>query len=152
MALTPDQMTAELTARLDGPHSDRDTAAVAQLVTEAVRFLNYATADGAGLSYPATAYTVAGQLASAVARLGQLTRQLRRFLGRELAAGRLGEDSGADPAAGTARADGYLAAAAAAAVALSDALSVAQSCLASLHQVDGHPARRRPTAQDGATA
>ena len=60
MAPTPDQMTTELTARLDGPHTEEDTAAAARLVAEAVRFLNYATAGGAGLSYLATAYTVAG--------------------------------------------------------------------------------------------
>jgi hypothetical protein len=133
MVLTPDQMTAELTARLDGPHADEDTAAVARLVAEAVRFLNYATAGGAGLTYPATAYTVAGELADAAARIGQLTGQVGRFPARELAAGRLGEDSGADPAEAAARADDYLAAATAAADALASVFGAAQSCLSSLH-------------------
>jgi hypothetical protein len=64
------------------------------------------------------AYAVTGQLASAAARLGQLTGQIGQFLARELAAGRLGDDAGADPATGAARADDYLANAAAAGDAL----------------------------------
>ena len=82
MAPSPGQMADQLTARLDGPHSDEGTTAAAQLVAEAVRFLNYAIVEGAGLSYPATAYAVTGQLASAAARLGQLTGQLGQFLVR----------------------------------------------------------------------
>jgi hypothetical protein len=136
MAPTLDQMTTALTARLDGPHTDEDTAAAARLMAEAVRFLNRATAGGTGLSYPATPYTVTGELASAAARLDQLTEQLGRFLARELAAGRLGDDFGSDPADAVARADDYLASAAAAAVALTDALGAAQNCLTSLYQTD----------------
>ncbi len=139
MAPTPDQTASELTARLDGPHADQDTAAAAHLVAEAVRFLNYATAAGAGLSYPATVYTVTGELAVAAARLTQLTNQMGRFLAGELAAGRLGEDSGRDPAEAVDRADDYLAAAAATAVTLGDVLSAAQSSLATVHQA--HPGR-----------
>jgi hypothetical protein len=141
--ITPAQMMAGLTAQLDGPHTDTDTEAAAGLVCEAVRFLNYATVD-AGLTYPATAYAVTGGLAAAAARLPQLTAQLGRFLVRELEAGRLGEDSGGDPADAVARADDYLAVAAAAAVALGETLSAAQSSLASLHQTS--------VRQDGATA
>jgi hypothetical protein len=51
MAPTPDQMTAQLTGRLDGPHCDDDTTAAARLVAEAARFLNYATRDGAGRAH-----------------------------------------------------------------------------------------------------
>jgi hypothetical protein len=51
-----------------------------------------------------------------------------------LAAGRLGEDSGRDPADAAGRADDYLAAAAAAAVSLGDVLSAAQNCLSSIHR------------------
>jgi hypothetical protein len=152
MAPTLDQMTTEVIARLDGPHTDGDTAAAARLVAEAVRFLNHATADCTGLSYAATAYTVTGELASAVARLGQLTGQLGRFLARELATGRLGDDFGSDPADAVNRTDDYLAAAAAAAVALADALGAAQNCMASLHQADGRTAACREDAADGATA
>ncbi len=132
--MTPDQMAAELAARLDGPHTDDDTAAAAQLICQAVRFLNYATAAGAGLTYPATVYTVTGELAVAAARLSQLTDQLGQFLARELAAGRLGDDFGRDPADAAGRADDYLAAAAAAAVTLGDVLSAAQNSIASIHQ------------------
>jgi hypothetical protein len=45
--ITPDQMAEELAARLDGPHADDDTAA-ARLISQAVRFLNYATAPVTG--------------------------------------------------------------------------------------------------------
>ena len=135
--MTPDQMTARLTARLDGPHSDDHTAAAAGLAAEAVRFLNYATGPHAeaGLTYPATACVVTGALAAAVAGLGQLTAQLTAFLARELAAGRLGDDHRRDPADVAARAASYLDAAARHAAALEAALSSAQCDLGSLHQV-----------------
>ncbi len=144
MASTPDQMTTELIARLDGPHCDEDTAAVAQLAAEAIRYLNYATAGGAELKYPATVYTVTGQLSSMAARLVQLSNQLGEFLTRELAAGRLGEDSGADPAANTARADDYLAMSAGIAAALADAL---QCC----PELPGQPAPGEPRPGVGAS-
>lgn len=134
--MTLAQMASGLGARLDGPHGDADTTAAAQLVSQAVRFLNYATATRAGLSYPATVYAVTGELAVAAARLSQLTTQLGRFLARELAAGRLGDDLGRDPAFAVARADDYLAAAAVASATLGDVLSTAQNSLASLHQAD----------------
>ena len=78
--MAPDLMTGELAARMDGPHADEDTAAAARLASEAVRFLNYATGShaGAGLTLPGTAYTVAGELALAVSRLGQLTGRAAR--------------------------------------------------------------------------
>jgi hypothetical protein len=153
MAPKPDQMTAQLTGRLDGPHSDDDTAAVARLVAEAVRFLNYATRDSAGLTCPATACTVIGELACAVARLGQLAEQIGQFLARELAAGRLGDDEGSDPADVAGRADDFLATAAAAGTALAEALDAAQSYLARLHQAEtGTAGERDRAAQAGVTA
>lgn len=152
MAPTPDLMTAQLIARLDGPHSDEDTAATARLVAEAVRFLNYATAGGRGLTYPATACTVTGELACAAARLGQLTGQIGRFLASELAARRLGDDRGSDPADVAGRADDFLATAAAAGAALAEALDAAQSYLARLHQVESSAIGRREVAdQAGGT-
>jgi hypothetical protein len=137
--MTPDLMAAEITAQLDGPHADADTAAVAWLASEAVRFLNYATGShaAAGLTLPGTAYTVAGELAAAVSRLGQLTGQLADFLERELAAGRLGHDHGSDPALSVQDARGHLLAAAAAAAVLEAALSGAQSDIAYLHYREG---------------
>jgi len=137
--MAPDLMAGELTARMDGPHADADTAAAARLASEAVRFLNYATGShaAAGLTLPGTAYTVLGELALAVSRLGQLTAQMTGFLGRELAAGRLGHDHGADPALPVERARGHLLAAADAAAMLALALGAAQSDIAYLHYRKG---------------
>jgi len=136
--MTPDRITRELTARLDGPHGDEHTAAAAWLAAESVRFLNYATGShaGAGLTYPATAYAVTGALGTAAGRMDQLASQLCGFLDRELAAGRLGEDQGRDPAGYVTRARGFLAAAGTAAGALSAALNSAQAEIGSLHHKD----------------
>jgi hypothetical protein len=137
--MTFDTAAGQVIARLDGPHCDRDTAAAALLAGEVVRFLNYATGSHApaGLTLPGTAYTVLGELALAVSRLGQLTAQVTGFLGRELAAGRLGHDHGADPALPVERARGHLLAAADAAAMLAPALGAAQSDLAYLHYRKG---------------
>lgn len=132
-------MSTVLTSRLDGPHNDERTAAVAELAAEAVRFVNYATGSHAssGLTYPATAYAVTASLGLAASRLPQLAAQVTDFLDRELAAGRLGEDSGGDPVLAVERARRHLEHAARAAVALHDYLSAAQSDLAGLHQRAG---------------
>jgi hypothetical protein len=137
--MTPAEMPAGLTARLDGPHSDEDTAAVAGLTAEAVRFLAYATGPHAsgGLTDPATAYQVTGSLSLAAFRLDQCFARVTDFLDRELAAGRLGEDSGRHPALAVERARRHLEHAAEAARALNDALSAAQNDLAGLHQTTG---------------
>ena len=137
--MTPAQMSTALTSRLDGPHSDEGTATVAELAAEAVRFLNYATGPHAsdGLTYPATAYAVTGSLALAASRLGQCLGQVTDFLDYELAAGRLGDDSGCHPALPVERARRHLEAAARAAAALNQALSAAQNDIAGLHQRTG---------------
>lgn len=137
--MTPDLMAAELAARTDGPHADADTAAAGRLASEAVRFLNYATSShaAAGLILPGTTYTVAGELAVAASRLGQLTGQLTGFLERELAARRLGHDHGTDPALSVQDARGHLQAAANAAAVLEAALSGAQSDITYLHHRRG---------------
>ena len=132
-------MTAALTGCLDGPHSDEHTAAVAGLAAEAVRFVNYATGphSSAGLAYPATAYAVTGSLALAAFRLGQCFAQVTDFLDRELAAGRLRDDSGCHPLLPVERARRDLDHAAAAACALNAALTAAQNELAGLYQSTG---------------
>jgi hypothetical protein len=137
--MTPAEMPARLAVGLDGPHSDEDTAAVAELAAEAVRFLNYATGPHAstGLTYPATAYAVTGSLNLAASRLGQCLAQVTDFLDCELAAGRLGDDSRGHPALPVERARRHLDYAARAAHALADELSAAQSDLAGLHQRTG---------------
>ena len=137
--LTPAKLTTALTGRLDGPHSDEHTADAAELAAETVRFLNYATGPHAstGLTFPATAYSVAAGLGLAASRLGQCLTQVTDFLDRELAAGRLGDDSGCHPALPVERARRHLETAATAARALADALHAAQSDMARLHQTGG---------------
>jgi hypothetical protein len=132
-------MAAGLTGWLDGPHSDQDTAAVAELAAEAMRFLDYATGShaAAGLRFPATAYAVTGSLALAASRLGQCFAQMTDFLDDELAAGRLGDDSGCHPALPVERARRHLDRAACAARVLADELASGQSDLAGLHQRAG---------------
>jgi hypothetical protein len=134
--LTPGQMTAGITGRLNRPHSDEDTAGAAALAAEVVRYLNYATGAhaGDGLTEPATAHAVLGDLAMAAARHGQLAWQIAGFLSGELAAGRLGHDEGADVAAAVSLARVSLALAADTADALSAALSRAQADLSHLYR------------------
>jgi hypothetical protein len=94
--MTPKQLTVELDARLDGPHTDEHTAAVADLADECIRFLNYATGSHspAALVYPSTVYRLAGNLTSASYRMVQLFDQLADWLAAEDAAGMLAVDDG----------------------------------------------------------
>ncbi len=131
--MTPARMAAELAAAIDGPHREDRTTGAAELAAETLRYLNYATGLQAGLPYPATVYSVTGSLSLAAGRLGQLMANLGGYLNRELAAGRLGEDSGADPAATVAQALYHLSVAAAAASDLAAALSAVQSDLSGTH-------------------
>jgi hypothetical protein len=133
--MTPGEMAAALAAGLNGPHGEDGTTGAADLAAEAIRFLNYATGPHAsdGLPFPGTVYSVAGNLALAAGRLEQLFRQIGGYLTRELAAGRLGEDSGADPAAAVDLALYHLSVAAAAAGDLAAALSAVQSDLSGTH-------------------
>ncbi len=81
----------------DGPHSPERTAATANLIADAVRFLNYATmpADNApGISYPGDVDRVLGSLASAATGLQQTLGQCADSLRSDLAAGGLRLDPG----------------------------------------------------------
>jgi hypothetical protein len=129
------ELAGALAGRLDGPHSDQDTAAVASLAAEAVRYLNYATGTHAatGLTWPATAYAVLGSLTALVSRLPQLLSQLSDWLDGELAAGQLGDDSGQDPVLVVERARRHLEAAAVAAGMVQRSLSAAYSDTSRLH-------------------
>lgn len=118
---------------IDGPHSDDTTIATAEAFAEAARVLNHATSRPSGLTYPATAYRVLGELAAGAHRLDQLAGQLGGYLSRELAAGHLGDDSGTDPAGPVRAARRHLVLSAAAALALASELSQAQSAIAGLH-------------------
>lgn len=90
-----ERLAEKLIDHLDGPHDDEHTARVARLAAETVRFLNYATGPhaAAGMTEPATVYTVVGNLTALAYRLVQTCDQLALWLEREHAAGRLACDT-----------------------------------------------------------
>jgi len=141
--MTPRLSTAELadrlTAGLDGPHADEDTAGAAHLAAEAIRFLNYATGShaGEGLTYPATIYDIAGSLSRAAGLLPQLCGQLAAWLDAERAAGHLADDHGGPVCVLADRARHHLDEAARHAAALGRALADVQSALATVNGVSG---------------
>jgi len=139
--MTPAQLAAALTARLDGPHGDEHTTAAAWLASEAIRYLNYATGPhaAAGLTWPATVYTVAGALAEAAGRLPQACGQLAAWLDAEHAAGRLGDDHGGPAGVLTDKARYHLDQAARHAAQLAAALTGAQSAVATVHATGRQP-------------
>jgi hypothetical protein len=121
------------------------TLALARTAAEAVRGLNHATLDGAGLTQPADAYGVLGELSLAVAGLPQLLGQVGRWLTTALGAGRLGCDDGTDPAAAVSGAWLFISDARAGATALARALEHAQQQIAAVNggphaaQAEGEP-------------
>lgn len=116
-----------------GARSDEDTEQLARELREQFRALNYATAGPPGLTSPGTVYTILGSLKDAEYGLGQALQQLDQFLAHEIAAGRLGHDSGqpADEAIEEAR--HALAKASGLAEGLSRALGTAQTAIAFIH-------------------
>jgi len=133
--MTPQRLTRELSARLDGPHADEHTAAAADLAAECVRFLNYATGSHspAGLVYPSTVYLIAADLSSAAYRMVQLFGQLSGWLDRQDAAGMLGTDDGSPSADVVAAASVNLASATHAARHLSACLDALQNSISGLN-------------------
>ena len=117
-----------------------DTVALARTAAEAIRGLNHATRDQAGLGQPAVAYDILGALSLAASRLPQLTAQITGYLDRALAAGRLGHDLGEDPAHAIDAVAVFLEDAQASAAALAGDLDAAQQQLAA---VNGNPAPSR---------
>ncbi|GGU96101.1 hypothetical protein GCM10010182_10850 [Actinomadura cremea] len=88
---------ANLTQGPLGPsRDDQETTRLAAAVPEHVQSLNHATAGPPGLTLPATAYAILGNLGAAAFGLDQLLDQLNRFFLRELQVGRLGHDHGED--------------------------------------------------------
>ena len=71
---------------------------MARAAAEAIRGLNHATRDHAGLDQPSAAYDVLGALSQAASGLPQLTAQITSYLDQALAAGKLRPDRGEDPA------------------------------------------------------
>lgn len=119
----------------DGPHDPENTEAVAALIREATRFLNYATMPGRarrGIGYPVTAYGVLGSLAAAMTLMDQFTRQLAEFLTDEAQAGRVIVQGGSHddrPDQAVAAANAALRRARRAAAEFGKALSDAQSAI-----------------------
>jgi hypothetical protein len=116
------------------------TAALARTAAEAIRGLNQATRDQAGLGQPAVAYDILGALSLAASRLPQLIAQITGYLDRALAAGHLGHDLGEDPAHAIDAAAVFLQDACGSATALAGDLDAAQQQLA---LVNGNPAASR---------
>jgi len=137
--MTPDRLSDTLTARLNGPHSDEGTVEAARLAAEVARLLNYATGPhaSAGLTEPATAYRILGDLAQAAYRLPQLCGQLGDYLTCQCAAGHLTDDHGRLPYSVVTRARHDLDTAARHADALGLALAAAQNAVAGLYLDDG---------------
>jgi hypothetical protein len=117
-----------------------DTVALARTAAEAIRGLNWTTRCDAGLDQPSAAYDVIGALSLAASRLPQLIAQITGYLGRALAAGRLGHDLGEDPAPDINGAGIFLGDAHLSAGALAGDLNEAQQQLA---LVNGLPSLRR---------
>ena len=137
--MTPDRLAAELARRLDGPHADEHTTGAAQLVAQSVRFLNHATGPhaSAGLTYPATVYTIAGNLSAACYGLPQLCRQLSGWLRDHDAAGHLANDDGTPPGISVALAADRLRDAALLADKLGDDLAAVQALISGLNARGG---------------
>jgi hypothetical protein len=108
-------------------------AALARAAAEAVRSLNHATLGGDGLAQPADACEVLGELSLTASRIPQLLGQIGRWLAAALAAGRLGCDNGADPAAAVSGAWIFISDARASATALARDLEQAQQQLAAVN-------------------
>jgi hypothetical protein len=130
--LPPAQLCAVLEALVHGPYGDADTAGVAGLAAESVRYLNYAVPRG-GVSDPATVAAVAAELSTAAYRLPQLLAALGGWLTAEADAGRVADDHRRPPAelaakvrAAFGEADDY-------AAGLARALSAAHNLAATLH-------------------
>jgi hypothetical protein len=116
-----------------------DTITLARTAAEAVRGLNWATRQEAGLDQPAVAYDILAALSLAASRLPQLIAQITRYLDQALAAGRLGHDLGEDPAWAVDAASVFLSDARGSAAALAGDLSEAQQQLAC---INGNPRRK----------
>jgi hypothetical protein len=113
--------------------SPDETLALARTAAGALRSLNHATLGGAGLTQPAGAYSLLGELSLAAASLPQLLGQVGRWLAAALAAGRLGCDDGTGPAAAVSGAWLFISGARSTAAALARDLGGAQQQLAAVH-------------------
>jgi hypothetical protein len=132
ITLTPAHLSACLAGLVHGPYGDADTAGVAGLAAETIRYLNYAAPRG-GVTDPATVYAVSGDLAAAAYRVPQLMTALGDWLAAEAAAGRLADDHHRPPAQLTARIRAATSEAADRAESLAAGLSAVHNLAATLH-------------------
>ena len=87
--------TDKPTFPLDGPHSPQSVLQAAELIAEGMRYLNRATAPGAGgLETPGDVYSLLGALGDVPGRLPQLLGQIAAWLQNQPAAGKIGVDRG----------------------------------------------------------
>jgi hypothetical protein len=96
-ASLPALLAARLAALTDAPYCDADTAGVAGLAAESVRYLGNAVPRG-GVTDPATVAAVAADLSLLASRLPALVSVLGGWLMYESAAGRLSDDQSRPPA------------------------------------------------------
>ncbi len=129
--------------------TDEDIERLAGELHERVRSLNHLTQGPPGLTEPAAAYTVLGNLAQTSFRMAQTAEQIDVFLTRELDAGRLGHDQGDDLVPAMTAAHNALARAAEQAADLGDGFRRAASALAPIHALD---ADEEPSLDQHATA
>lgn len=93
----PALLAARLDALASAPYRDADTAVVAGLAAESVRYLGNAVPRG-GVTSPATVAAVAADLSLLANRLPGLVSVLGGWLMYESAAGRLDDDQSRPPA------------------------------------------------------
>lgn len=121
--------------------TDEDIERLAGELHECVRTLNHLTQGPPGLSEPAAAYTVLGNLAQTAFRLVQTAEQIDVFLTRELDAGRLGHDRGEDPVPALTAAHNALGRATEQAADLGESFRRVASALAPIHAVGDNEER-----------
>ncbi|RSM93776.1 hypothetical protein DMB42_52100 [Nonomuraea sp. WAC 01424] len=127
---------------VNGPHSSEGTRAIAAGIDAAVRMLNYATMPGNdGIVYPATVYSVYGELIAALDKLPQALQQMERWVGEQVSEGAVRENPDYGKHAGDAEAAhatlaGATLAACAQAAKLSEALGRARSAAGGLESVE----------------
>lgn len=115
----------------DARHYPRRTRDLADLASQAVRTLNYATQKQQGMIYPGDAYSLLGELGLMAGRFPQLFEQIGDFLEREEAASHLYVRNGSSAQA-VAKAGVHLREAMQAAQSMHIALKAAQSAINAL--------------------
>jgi hypothetical protein len=126
----------EINLHVDGPHSPERTKEIADLLAECVRFLNYASMSGNGLTDPADVYHVLGALYTGTQRFPQLSRQLTALLAVQKDSGSLADNEGRDVGSQVAMAGYHLGEAHAHAGDLTTALQNAQQAISGLYAKD----------------